>query len=320
MSTEVERQGEVLVLPSPVFRGAHMVRALADYQELQKALDDAMPDQILSIGTQRFRKKRYWRAIRVAFNLTVECVTPESQERSTLGTLPDGTENYLYGVTYRATAPNGSSAVGDGACAAAEKQKGRMEATEHNVRSHAHTRAFNRAVSNLVGFGEVSAEEVERDEHGETAPAEPTNPDGSTKITKVEEIAGKTKGGKAFVRFVVTCADGRSGSTFDAKLAAEAKYLHAAGAVTVPRFEQSGQYTNLMGFAEPGTPPPQNGKPTVIGDHERNKFWGVAKEHGWPVEEAKTLYQQAGFEHLEQITVEAFPGLVQRLKDRRKEG
>jgi hypothetical protein len=38
------------------------------------------------------------------------------------------------------------------------------QATEHNIRSHAHTRAFNRAVSNLVGFGEVSAEEIDRDD------------------------------------------------------------------------------------------------------------------------------------------------------------
>jgi hypothetical protein len=33
-------------------------------------------------------------------------------------------------------------------------------ASHHNVRGHAHTRAFNRAVSNLVGFGEVSADEM----------------------------------------------------------------------------------------------------------------------------------------------------------------
>jgi hypothetical protein len=38
------------------------------------------------------------------------------------------------------------------------------QATEHNVRSHAHTRAFNRAVSNLCGFGEVSAEEMTRED------------------------------------------------------------------------------------------------------------------------------------------------------------
>jgi hypothetical protein len=45
-----------------------------------------------------------------------------------------------------------------------------MRATEHNVRSHAHTRAFNRAVSNLVGFGEVSAEEVEPDDAVQEGP------------------------------------------------------------------------------------------------------------------------------------------------------
>src|SRR5262249_5076073 len=77
-----------------------------------------------------------------------------------IGELEDGTDNYLYTVTYKATMPNGRSVTGDGSCAAAEKTRGKLRATEHNVRSHAHTRAFNRAVSNLVGFGEVSAEEI----------------------------------------------------------------------------------------------------------------------------------------------------------------
>jgi hypothetical protein len=63
-------------------------------------------------------------------------------------------------VTYRATAPNGATADGDGACTFSEKSRGNMAPTVHNIRSQAHTRAFNRAVSNLVGFGEVSAEEV----------------------------------------------------------------------------------------------------------------------------------------------------------------
>jgi hypothetical protein len=43
------------------------------------------------------------------------------------------------------------------------------DGVRYYVRSHAHTRAFNRAVSNLCGFGEVSAEEVERESHGEAA-------------------------------------------------------------------------------------------------------------------------------------------------------
>ena len=141
--------------PLPVFTG-QMAGALTAYRELQQALDRAMPDQIMSLDGKPFRKKGYWRALAVAFNLTVEPV----EERREVARRQ---RNYVYVVTYRAATQTGRAAIGDGACAAAEKQRGRMKATEHNVRGHAHTRAYNRAVSNLVGFGEVSAEEVDRE-------------------------------------------------------------------------------------------------------------------------------------------------------------
>lgn len=131
----------------PTFSGQQMAGALTAYRELQKALDAAMPEQIVEIRGRMFRKKGYWRAIRTAFNLSVECVKEQATE-------------YGWLVVYRATAPNGRFADGDGACENDEKAEG--QDTEHNVRSHAHTRAFNRAVSNLVGFGEVSAEEMTR--------------------------------------------------------------------------------------------------------------------------------------------------------------
>src|SRR5438874_1528525 len=119
------------------------------YRELQQALDRSMPEQIIKLDGKPFRKKGYWRAIAVAFNLTVEV---ESERREIYGDLEDGSPNYAYLITYRASTTAGRSETGDGACAAAEKSRGRMKASEHNVRSHAHTRAFNRAVSNLVGF------------------------------------------------------------------------------------------------------------------------------------------------------------------------
>jgi hypothetical protein len=143
----------------PVFSGQQMAAALTAYRELQHALDAAMPDQIMQLDGKPFRKKGYWRAVSVAFNLTVE---PIEERREQHG------DTYVYVVTYRATAASGRFAIGDGACSSQEKTRGRMQATEHNVRGHAHTRAYNRAVSNLVGFGEVSAEEA-RDEQ----PAEP---------------------------------------------------------------------------------------------------------------------------------------------------
>jgi hypothetical protein len=131
-----------------------VVEALQEYQRMQQGLDKAMPDSIMTISGKAFRKKAYWRAIATGFNLDVVCVKEE---------LAKGDKDWGYLITCRATAPNGRHADGDGACFASEKNRGRMAATVHNVRSHAFTRAFNRAVSNLVGFGEVSAEEVGAD-------------------------------------------------------------------------------------------------------------------------------------------------------------
>ena len=157
-----------LLTPLPVFTGVEMTAALRAYRDLQAALDNAMPDQIMTLDGKPFRKKGYWRALATAFNLTVE---PILERREALGTLEDGSENYTYSITYKASTSSGRAAFGDGACSASEKQRGRMKASEHNVRSHAHTRAFNRAVSNLVGFGEVSAEEVDREDVRHQAPA-----------------------------------------------------------------------------------------------------------------------------------------------------
>lgn len=153
--------------PLPVFSGEQMAEAFRAYRQLQVTLDKAMPNEIMQIQGRQFRKKGYWRAVRTSFNLDVRMVHEERV------VLDDG--NWGWNVVYRATAPGGRSADGDGACYASEKTRkdgspdpGRQ--TEHNVRSHAHTRAFNRAVSNLVGFGEVSAEEADREERPRPQP------------------------------------------------------------------------------------------------------------------------------------------------------
>lgn len=147
----LERQataGIVEAIPSEALEAS-----LAHYTRIKDVLDRAMPDCIMQIQGRAFRKKQYWRGVRMAFNLDVTCT---GEQRIEVG--PD----WGYTVTYRAVAPNGSAAEGDGACMASEKKQG-PQRTVHNVRSHAHTRAMNRAISNLVGFGEVSAEEAERD-------------------------------------------------------------------------------------------------------------------------------------------------------------
>jgi hypothetical protein len=132
------------------------------YQQMQTTLDRLMPDQIVETGSNAdgspklFRRKGYWKAIAQGFSLTVELVTEQRESF--------GEDDFGYCVTAKATDPRtGRSADGDGACFASEKaqRRGGIGGTEHNVRAHAHTRATNRAISNLVAFGEVSAEELE---------------------------------------------------------------------------------------------------------------------------------------------------------------
>ena len=155
MSNKATENGEQL--PATI-QGTQLVRAadsaavaeaVTEYKQIQRALDKALPDCIIEISGKQFRKKEFWRAVATAFNLTVGVTREE---------LAKGEKDWGYLVVCRATAPNGRAADGDGACFASEK-RGPMR-TVHNVRAHAHTRAYNRSVSNLVGFGEVSADEL----------------------------------------------------------------------------------------------------------------------------------------------------------------
>jgi hypothetical protein len=160
------------------------------------------------------------------------------------------------------------------------------DATDHNVRSHAHTRAFNRAVSNLVGFGEVSAEEVERDEtsgqsghaatstkasgtrkastaakaDSGTSATEPAatavSADGSTKVVDFK-VSSKAASGddKGWVKYAVKFEDGREASTFDKPLQTEAARLKSSGEPCRPIIEKTDGkggkvYTNLKGFEQ----------------------------------------------------------------------
>jgi len=130
------------------------VEAFAAYQRLQAQLDTALKDCTCKIKGKLYRKKSYWRAVGMSFKLSVGLL----QEQQL--TAPNNEKDWGWMATYCARAMNGQYAVGDGACFASEK---RGNDTVHNVRSAAHTRAYNRAVSNLVGFGEVSAEEFNRE-------------------------------------------------------------------------------------------------------------------------------------------------------------
>lgn len=94
-----------------------------------------------------------WRAIELAFNINDDIAKEE--------TIPhmDG-KNFTVRIWARAWhEKSGRSVIGVGSCSSDEANKV-FQHVQHDVYATAHTRAKNRAISDLVGAGEVSAEEI----------------------------------------------------------------------------------------------------------------------------------------------------------------
>jgi len=132
-----------------------VIAGMKAYQQLLQGLLDASDWQ--GTGDDKFLKKSGWRKIARAFNLSVTRVSSKI-ERDHDGN-PIRAE-----VVARAMAPNGQVQDGDGYCSVDEPRfasaKGRQK-LENDLRATATTRAKNRAISDLVGMGEVSAEEID---------------------------------------------------------------------------------------------------------------------------------------------------------------
>jgi hypothetical protein len=146
------RQGEVMM----PLDGDQLVESFDAYQKLRGRL--LVPDDYQSAGGgRRFVKKSGWRKIATAFGLNIELV------RSVVERADDGSPTRAE-VWARAIAPNGRFSDGDGYCDVSEDRfsgpRGNKSKLENDLRATAATRATNRAISNLVGMGEVSAEEM----------------------------------------------------------------------------------------------------------------------------------------------------------------
>lgn len=111
-----------------------------------------------------FKKKSAWRKLGRHFGVSTEIVHKErgweTDERT-------GERFYYAEVHVRGTAPWGQSMVAVGACDTRESRftgRGAQQAMAkmgNDVLATAETRATNRAISNLIAAGEVSAEEVQ---------------------------------------------------------------------------------------------------------------------------------------------------------------
>ena len=170
-----ERRSEVL---HPLDR-QQLVESFREYQALCKELLDDSDYQEFSQREKRadgswqnvkkrFKKKSAFRKLAVAFDLDVAKVEMVV-ERDFNG------RPLRARAVYRAIAPSGRYQDGDGYCSIDEprfsKEKSR-ERIENDLPATATTRAKNRAISDLLGTGEVSAEEMSGG-HEDPVPAGP---------------------------------------------------------------------------------------------------------------------------------------------------
>jgi len=145
-------------LVAPVASIEEVAAVFEAFQQAKTSLLKKGDVQPIKKGT--FIKKSGWRKIAVFFGISCSKLAE--------GYAP-GTGNRVWQVTYRAMARNGTYQDATGYCSwdeaacvgRASKGAEGVAKNEHDVRSTAETRAKNRAISDLVGGGEVSAEEMQ---------------------------------------------------------------------------------------------------------------------------------------------------------------
>lgn len=144
-----QQKNEIVLSPvAPLMTPEQAAAAWQLFLELKKRLLSS--EDYVRIGDNDITKKSGFRKIAVAFNLSDRIVEQERTERD------DG--SFMWRVVAEAKAPNDRTCIGVGVCDSRERKFAHVE---HDVYSTAHTRAKNRAISDMVAGGIVSFEEME---------------------------------------------------------------------------------------------------------------------------------------------------------------
>ena len=157
--------------------------AIKAQQSLMAAYDAAVrsligPNDVQREGSREFKKKSAWRKLARHFGISTRVMVREHgwiQE-------PGKDAEFVASVTVRAIAPWGQESESVGACGT-DEETGRRVITIADAIATAETRATNRAVSNLIAMGEVSAEEMQKGKTKETPTAIPFGKDKGKLLT-----------------------------------------------------------------------------------------------------------------------------------------
>ena len=176
-----ETRGEIEVSrPSPLVfpaRAEEVVEAVKAFDWFKRNV--LTENDYVEIQGKPYVKKSGWLKYALATGLSLQLLEERVETR-------DG--DLIYHVTYRAIAPGGryADAVGSASRLEIARRRGIKpeEVYDHHIRALAQTRACNRAISNLVGGGELSAEELD-------VPREESSPEGSGERPP-SPVTGKT--------------------------------------------------------------------------------------------------------------------------------
>lgn len=126
-----------------------LAKRFKDYQDLkEKILTD---DDKVKINGKEYIKKSGRTKFEVAFNLSTKILSERKEVN------PIDPSKYAYHFTVECRADNGRVIEEVGSCDNTEKQG----AAEHVIRSMAKTRGTSRAVFEMIGAGDMAAEEAE---------------------------------------------------------------------------------------------------------------------------------------------------------------
>lgn len=142
-------QGTEQAILKPVSSVENIIDAYREYNRLKDNLLIEGDYQV--IKNKKCIKKSGFRKLATAFGISTEIVRENRINFE---------KYFVYEITVRATSPNGRFSEACASCASNEKEFSHLE---NDVRATAQTRGTNRAIADLIGSWEVSAEELNQD-------------------------------------------------------------------------------------------------------------------------------------------------------------
>lgn len=156
----------------PVRPAEKLAASFREFEELKRLV--LTPADTYRVGGEDLRiRKSGWRKLALAFDLTDEIVD-EIQEKD-----PKDPNTWVWHVRVRVSARGGRTVEGVSSCSTRERK---FSHPDHDTHALAHTRAKSRAIADMLGAGDLIAEELDE---------EPTARSEEMPRTKAPETAGR---------------------------------------------------------------------------------------------------------------------------------